>query len=137
MEIRRARAYQVLDARGLLIIMPTIKLRACKYPGCPNLVRSGYCEDHARGRPTLLVKQPRRDLYNAEWDRRRRYQLSCRPWCQDCLDNGLYTEAEDVHHEHRHGGDELIFRLSPLRSLCKSCHSKHTRQEVISGRNEG
>lgn len=110
--------------------MPNSPLKPCAYPGCPNLVRSGYCDVH-RQQPAAYVRDPERQhLYDRAWQRRRRIQLADHPWCEDCLAKGIYTSATDVHHEQRHEGDRDVFMRSPLKSLCHACHSARTLQEV-------
>lgn len=110
---------------------PMRTLRACAYPGCPELVRSGYCVRHASVRPVTILRNPEAQrLYDRTWQRRREAQLAREPWCKDCLVDGIYTPATEVHHEIRHKGDRRVFQASPLTSLCKSCHSKRTAVEV-------
>lgn len=109
--------------------MPLRSLRSCAYPGCPALVRKGYCSVHKLVAVTLHNPDAQR-LYDRTWQKRRRLQLAREPWCADCLEVGIYTPANEVHHERRHQGDPIIFRTSPLRSLCKSCHSKRTMEEM-------
>lgn len=109
--------------------MPLRSLRSCAYPGCPNLVRSGYCSGHEPvGAATN--KPVEHKLYDRTWQKVRIAQLAREPWCADCLEAGIYTPATEVHHERRHRGDPVIFRTSPKKSLCKSCHSKRTREEI-------
>ncbi len=114
--------------------MPYSSPKPCKYPGCPNLTRSGYCEEHqnqAATRSGVSRRNPdRQRLYGRRWGKRRAAHLASHPWCEDCLEKGIYTPATDVHHEQRHQGDRLVFDTSPLRSLCHSCHSRRTAEEV-------
>lgn len=116
--------------------MPKAALRPCKYPGCPELVESGYCEKHAEivaeMRRGSNVRDPKvHRLYGTRrWEQMRKRQLSKQPWCEECLKAGIYTQATDVHHVEVHGGNEYKFYNSPLQSLCHSCHSKITVAEV-------
>lgn len=117
--------------------MPTAALKPCKFPGCQALVASGRCAEHAglvakdpiRRQPWDRNKQTQR-LYDRRWQRRRVRQLAEHPWCGDCLDDGVYSPATDVHHEVRHRGDAAVFWSSPLLSLCHECHSRRTASEV-------
>jgi 5-methylcytosine-specific restriction endonuclease McrA len=52
------------------------------------------------------------------------------PLCEDCLDEGTVTLAEDVHHiRSRSDGGALIVALEELRSLCKRHHGHRTSLE--------
>lgn len=110
--------------------VPNRMLKPCSYPGCPNLVTSGRCAEHAG------IVQPGRQrdadihlLYDRQWQARRRKYLSLHPWCENCLSHDLYVPATDVHHKIPHRGDKDLFRTSPLESLCHSCHSAETAKE--------
>ena len=112
--------------------MPKAALKPCRYPGCPELVASGYCERHAkvRGGGAYVRDKNRQRLYDRRWQKMREQQLAKQPWCEICLKNGVHTLAEHVHHVERHEGDEKKFYNSPLQSLCHSCHSRETAKEV-------
>lgn len=51
--------------------------------------------------------------------------LRANPFCSDCTDGKLTTQATEVHHKvaKRDGGQD---EWNNLESLCKSCHSKRT-----------
>jgi len=111
--------------------MPDSPLKPCAYPGCPTLVRSGYCDVHATQVVRFTQRDPRRQsLYDRNWTKRRVAYLASHPWCEDCLNKGIYTPAIDVHHKIRHKGDVDLFLSSPLRALCHACHSRQTIIEV-------
>lgn len=109
--------------------MPYASLKPCTYPGCNELVKNYYrCSKH---RTVYVKRDPERHrLYDRDWQRRRKVQLSKYPFCQECLKEGKYTEAVDVHHVERHEGDRYKFLHSPLLSLCHACHSAITAKEV-------
>ncbi len=109
--------------------MPRVALHPCSYPGCTELVEHGRCPEHRHNEATYQRDPGRQRLYDRKWQKRRELQLSTHPWCEDCLDQGVYTPATDVHHLIPHRGDPLVFGSSPLRSLCHVCHSRHTIQE--------
>lgn len=112
--------------------MPSKPLRPCKYPGCPELVTSGYCAAHDR--PREVARDPERQrLYDRAWQRRRRIYLASHPWCEACLVNGVYEAATDVHHVVPHRGDREVFKSSPLMALCHACHSRITASEGRGG----
>jgi 5-methylcytosine-specific restriction protein A len=109
--------------------MPARARRTCSYPGCSNLAEAGSsrCIAHSH---YDNHKPERQRLYDRTWRARRAAYLASHPWCEDCLEKGLYVPAVDVHHVDRHEGDRVKFVTSPLRALCKECHSKHTAVEV-------
>jgi 5-methylcytosine-specific restriction protein A len=111
--------------------MPKKALKPCGYPGCPELVESGYCKRHAHARNGAFVREPNRQrLYDRRWQKIRERQFAQHPWCEMCLKDGRHIPATDVHHVIRHGGDINLFYTSPLMSLCHECHSRLTSAEV-------
>ena len=110
-------------------IMPNSPLRPCTYPGCPRLVAHGRCEVHAV-EPRISYHNPEHQkLYGDAWKKRRLYQLAAHPWCELCLQRGIYVPATDVHHIQPHKGNKVTFITSPLQSLCHACHSSLTASE--------
>lgn len=117
--------------------MPRAALKPCAYPGCPELVRSGYCDAHKRTQPDYHKPEHQRLYGTPGWKQLRRAQLAREPWCRDCLAQGVYTVATDVDHIAAHRGDErLFYDANNLQSLCHSCHSRKTAKEVF-GHGEG
>ena len=56
--------------------------------------------------------------------------LNRNPLCVVCEKAGVVKAAKEVDHITPHRGDEGLFSdLDNLQGLCKSCHSKKTRQE--------
>jgi 5-methylcytosine-specific restriction protein A len=108
--------------------------RPCRKPGCPELVDTGYCDDH---------KQHERDAdrwrgtpaergYDSAWRRIRVQALTRDKYlCQDCLTVGRVTSAQDVDHvQPIASAPHLRLDLSNLRSLCRPCHmAKHAKTE--------
>ena len=66
-------------------------------------------------------------LYStARWTKRRRHQLAAEPLCQPCLERGRVTPATVADHVTRWRGTQNeidAFTLTPLVSMCPSCHS--------------
>ena len=61
----------------------------------------------------------------------RQQQLSTHPLCMRCNKFERTAAAVDVDHVHPHRGDEKVFYDSNnLQSLCRSCHSYKTNQEM-------
>jgi 5-methylcytosine-specific restriction protein A len=55
-------------------------------------------------------------------------QRRMHPLCAECLRNGIITAAHAAHHLQAHHGNLDVFRLSPLESLCASCHNRFAQQ---------
>ena len=110
--------------------MPHRALRACSYPGCPNLVRSGYCTEHSNLQVRRHILEHQRLYNHRTWNQLRTTQLAREPWCADCLKKDIYTLATDVDHVEPHRGDPISFFTGKLQSLCKPCHSRKTLAEI-------
>ena len=108
--------------------MPTSPLRPCATAGCPALVPSGHCPQHARQRDKDRPQaDARRHYKTARWLALRRLQLSAQPLCQACLPQQV-TPASHVDHVIPHRGDlERFYDAANLQSLCPSCHSRKTQ----------
>ena len=114
--------------------MATKPLRPCKYPGCCVLVPGGYCQDH---RPKDRDRRGEdaktwRWMYGTEtWRQLRAAQLLREPWCRECEARGIRQRATDVDHIRPHRGDwETFTDPRNLQSLCHSCHSRKTVEEM-------
>lgn len=71
----------------------------------------------------------RRMIGSMRWLRLRKEKLKLNPLCQDCLDSGIYTPAQEIHHvvpcesaKTIRQMEELMFSIGNLRSLCHECH---------------
>ena len=65
--------------------------------------------------------------YDHSWRKARSDFLQKHPLCEDCMKEGIYTQATDLHHrmkakEHPH----LFYDDRYWMPLCHSCHSKRT-----------
>lgn len=117
--------------------------RECSVSGCSTLTRDKYCSAHKTegekekkrwiSQKDSDEQKERHRLYGRSWQKRRIAWLAAHPWCEDCLVQERYTLATDVHHVIRHEGNKHIFDTSPLMSLCHSCHSKRTLDELREG----
>ncbi len=122
-------------------LMPKRALRTCSFPGCPELVVSGYCGQHKKESKKdsgMYRNNAWQRLYSSKkWQIIRKNQLKKQPWCEECLraNPPKYTPATDVDHIDPHRGDEEKFFKGKKQSLCHSCHSKKTAEEVF-GRGE-
>ncbi len=63
------------------------------------------------------------------WRNLRAYKLTINPFCERCPPD-LLTIATEVHHiKEVKTHPELSLELDNLESLCKPCHSGHTRSK--------
>jgi 5-methylcytosine-specific restriction protein A len=123
------------------VIVPSSAPRACTVSGCAAL----SCADdnclnkrQATHRPKQATDpQDRGNLSRTtaygqrRWLRLRDKQKSRHPLCQRCLSFDIVTPAKDVDHYIPHRGDpKLMWDIGNLQSLCKSCHSWKTQEEL-------
>ena len=108
--------------------MPSKPKRPCRFPGCPNLCKSGvYCEKHKEYSSDVLRGDANKRGYNAEWRKARLAFLKHNPLCAKCLSEGRYIPATVVDHIIPHRGDKKLFwDKDNWQPLCKSCHDKKT-----------
>ena len=71
----------------------------------------------------------KRMIQSVRWAKLRREKIKLNPLCQDCLESGIYSPAQEVHHitpcetaRSFKQMEELMFNLGNLRSLCHECH---------------
>lgn len=80
----------------------------------------------------------RRKIYNTErWRKLRRWKFINNPLCEKCLENGIVTPAEDVHHIVSFMSTDdpvqrifLAYDYNNLKCLCKKCHQKEHNQRL-------
>jgi len=109
--------------------MPRKFKKPCAVPGCPNLCEPGeqFCSSHKAVEEKKYNDYCRDKNHNKNYGRswrniRNRY-LNAHPLCEQCLKEGKYVTATEVHHilPVNKGGDH---RTTNLMSLCHSCHEK-------------
>lgn len=74
----------------------------------------------------------RKKIYNSErWRKLRAWKFSRNPLCEQCLERGRTTPAEDIHHKQSFMStddpvlrNELAYNYENLVSLCKKCHKE-------------
>ena len=109
--------------------------RVCATDGCPELaVRRGRCQDHVRAFERAAARRnPSRASYgSARWRRVRR--LAVERDGHRCV---LCGSGDHPHVDHIDGqglDGPHAFELSNLRTLCRSCHSRHTALTTGFGR---
>ena len=119
--------------------MPHKPLRACRYPGCPNLFKGVYCEEHETvvGRRWANREDERQydrqrgsaaqRGYDGKWQQARKGYLARHPLCVECEKQGKITPATVVDHIIPHRGDRALFwDTNNWQPLCKSCHDRKT-----------
>ena len=110
--------------------MPTKPPKPCRFPGCPELVDNGYCEEHAdkiNGRYEQERGTATARGYGTRWQKLRDRFAKKFPLCAECLRNGHVTPMKDVHHKIKHDGDvDLLYDWDNLESLCRACHNAKT-----------
>lgn len=111
-------------------------MKVCAEPGCPELTRSTYCDEHRlarrrasdRRRPNSTARG-----YDASWTRTRALYLKHHPICEDTCCHEL---AVEVHHlDGRGPSGPLGHEWSNLEALCKAHHSQRTAAEQPGGWN--
>ncbi len=76
--------------------------------------------DRERGSPSVRG-------YDAAWRRFREAYLNEHPLCADCIGDGVYKPAREVHHIAKlRDAPELKLDATNVLGLCKSCHSSRT-----------
>ena len=117
-------------------------LRPCRKPGCRTLVSAGYCEQHQPKRSNNDRSEEAQSWHwfysTPEWKGDLRpMQLLREPFCEECAKRGIRVRATDVDHRKDHKGDwQKFIDKTNLRSLCHSCHSRKTAQDLWQKRKE-
>lgn len=75
------------------------------------------------------------------WKELRKKRILENPWCEDCLAQGIYTPALDVHHiipwrrfKTEEEKEKYAFDPSNTVCLCRNCHierHKKLREEIL------
>jgi len=114
--------------------MPLKPPKACRYPGCGQIIRESYCQDHQGYAKKLRQEYDRNrekdPFYNSPaWVRSRGMYAKKNPLCKECLKRGLIVPMKIVDHivPIKHGGEKLSW--SNFRSLCQECHNRKTGED--------
>lgn len=105
-------------------------LRPCPERGCPVLVATGRCAEHAKERTVRRGTRQERG-YGTDWERLRRW-FKTQPQsalCRPCKAKGLIRAAgRDVDHIIPFDGLDDPLRLDPdnLQGICDDCHKAKT-----------
>src|ERR1700677_1264870 len=64
--------------------------------------------------------------HSQAWLRLRDIKLTSDPWCEWCLEQGLHTAANTVHHIIEIDVDPTLRLMKEnLKSACMQCHARH------------
>lgn len=69
-------------------------------------------------------------MYNSShWKKLRKLKLAVSPFCERCLEKGLYVSAYIIHHKDyvtnlNYSDGNVFFNIDNLESLCLDCHNK-------------
>ena len=107
----------------------------CNYPGCRNLTKYRFCEEHTQEADAHRASAHKRG-YDARWQRYRVSFLANNPLCAECLRRGNTTLANVVDHIKPHKGSyRLFWEVKNHEALCKVCHDRKTASEDMGGWN--
>ena len=97
-----------------------VKVTTYRPPGAPSKDERDRAYDRTRRDPEMKA------FYDsAVWRRFRRWVLAARPACEECIGEGLLTEASHVHHKQpARGNPELRLDPDNVLALCGSCHAR-------------
>lgn len=115
--------------------MTRVQLRPCLEPGCPQLVSSGRCPEHAAAVDRAAHDRPWRSVYdNPRWRALRRQVRREQPWCAV---DGCRNMTAEVDHivAMQDGGDP--FDRDNVQGLCRRHHSEKTADELRARRAAG
>jgi 5-methylcytosine-specific restriction protein A len=113
--------------------MPNKPMRICNYPGCNQLVQSGYCEKHKKQEKQRWDKQRqnvRERGYTTTWDKVSKRHKQLNPLCEECLKDNIVTVTQISHHIipeqlcKQIGREDLIYDMDNLKADCITHHGK-------------
>lgn len=63
------------------------------------------------------------------WKKTRQIKLFMQPFCERCLEKGIYKEAYIIHHKDyitdmNYMDDNVFYNLDNLESICLECHNQ-------------
>ena len=117
---------------------PLMPWRQCSQGGCPELVRSGRCEEHSKQQRQEWHNRRSKEfksLYSHRWNEYSKGRRRSFPLCAECLRQGKTKVAEATDHIVPHKGSyQLFWNYSNHQSLCKKCHDEKTAKEGAFGK---
>lgn len=118
--------------------MPNRAMRICKYPGCSELVGSGYCVKHQAIKEQQAKKFDKERGtssergYGSKWRKYRLQFLREHPICEcnECKKLNRILLATVVDHIIPHKGDcKLFWDSNNHQAMAKRCHDRKTAKE--------
>ena len=114
--------------------MPQRLKTPCRHPGCPNLTRSRFCEEHTKNnkRPAEHRRGSAAERgYDHHWlkiaEQRRELDGYL---CQPCLEQEHLQEARTVDHIIPvHVRPDWRLELGNTQVICDACHKQKTHQD--------
>ena len=127
--------------------MPSRPSKPCRFTGCKNLVKKGYCLDHIQYDTSKFRNKRGKShkwYYDKYWKALRLKKLREYPLCEYCEQKGDLTPANVVDHKKDWkwaATEEEQWRLFSdwcnLASSCESCHNaKSARTNKFAYRNK-
>lgn len=120
-------------------------LRFCARSGCPNLVKSGYCDDHQQHSMSVRTEKERPSAhkrgYTRAWSAASEAFRREHPLCEGLrvvrggpvvinTHPGVYRPSELTDHIEPHRGDQTLFwDRDNWQAGCKECHDVKTARE--------
>lgn len=99
-------------------------MRYCLYPGCNNIVQSGYCDEHKKyNHPDDRPSSHKRG-YTTKWEKVRAVKIKQNPLCEMCEKKGIITPSDIVHHIVPISQGGAVLDYDNLMSLCNKCHAE-------------
>lgn len=123
--------------------MPTRAKKICAHPQCGKTITAGaYCHDHMQAKGSASKSwmdtsdHQRKVYHSARWKALRKKILRASPCCIKCKEDGRIVAASHVDHIKAVKDGGAIWDEENLQSLCRSCHSSKTSQEIHARRAE-
>lgn len=105
--------------------------RICAKAGCSNYATHGaYCEKHKKEINRGTTSKYSSFYQKTVWKKARITFLSQSEniWCAKCLENGIYTPSNTVHHSQGFKDFQTFMDKSKWVAWCDSCHSSYHTQ---------
>lgn len=105
--------------------------KICAYVGCSGyaLPDSAYCETHQKTVKRNTTSKHAEWYHHPTWKKARKTFLLRMEniYCKRCLEKGLYTLADTVHHTLGYNSFSTFMDSSKWVAWCGSCHSSYHR----------
>lgn len=106
--------------------MTASPMKPCRHPGCKQLTKGRYCDEHERKREREYAERRGNSGqrgYDARWQKVRAIKAANDPLCEQHLKQGTVVPLDVVHHiKSVEEYPELRLDMDNLMSLCRDCH---------------